>query len=594
MGLGNNIDILLRLRGARAAAGDMNKVGTSGDQMGQKVDKAGQKATGAAKRFAGLRKITNMTSTAMGGAAKTALGLVAAYAGVAAAKKAVTATVDLGKAALGLNRNLGLTIGQGSEWGAVAKSRGIDNKALTMSFTKLSSAVEKGRAGSEAQVDLFKSLGVSQKELGDGSTNLQGILFKAADGFGAMEGGTKRQAAAQALLGRGYQTILPLFSKGADGLREQLALARKYGATLSGSTSEQISEFIGKQRESKLAMMGLQILFTTQVLPSLIKLISVVVQGAAAFQKLPAPIKLVALALVALGAAFLGPMGWLVAAGIVAILIANNWGKIAPVFDLVKGKVTGALAAIKPQVASLIVAFKGAMPAIRNIGIAFQWVFLHVVLPVVRRAMPGVVQMVRGALKILTGVVMVFSGIFTGDFRKIWAGIKMIFRGGTQYILGSIRAVTAPLRHAAAAAAGGIAAVFSKAWENVKKAFKDSINWVIGVWNGLHFKIPGFDPPGPGPKFGGITIGLNHIPELAMGGIARTGGLSIVGDDGPELLNIPQAASITPLTQAGSNLPDPWLSKSDLGGVHISKVYLDKKLIAEAVADYAGDKKARG
>lgn len=87
-------------------------------------------------------------------------------------------------------------------------------------------------------------------------------------------------------------------------------------------------------------------------------------------------------------------------------------------------------------------------------------------------------------------------------------------------------------------------------FDGIWQAFKGAINTIIGAWNGLKFKVPGWDPPGPGPKFGGFTIGVPSIPMLADGGVIKRAGLSIVGERGAELLNMPRGASVTPLQGA--------------------------------------------
>lgn len=60
-------------------------------------------------------------------------------------------------------------------------------------------------------------------------------------------------------------------------------------------------------------------------------------------------------------------------------------------------------------------------------------------------------------------------------------------------------------------------------FDGIKNAFRSALNWVIDAWNGLEFKIPGFDPPGPGPKFGGFTLGVPNIPRMHTGGIFNPG-----------------------------------------------------------------------
>ncbi|MFP7735513.1 hypothetical protein ACLHDF_19240, partial [Priestia aryabhattai] len=41
---------------------------------------------------------------------------------------------------------------------------------------------------------------------------------------------------------------------------------------------------------------------------------------------------------------------------------------------------------------------------------------------------------IDGALKIIMGLVKVFAGLFTGDFSKMWEGLKQIFFGAIQLI----------------------------------------------------------------------------------------------------------------------------------------------------------------
>jgi hypothetical protein len=63
------------------------------------------------------------------------------------------------------------------------------------------------------------------------------------------------------------------------------------------------------------------------------------------------------------------------------------------------------------------------------------------------------------------------------------------------------------------------------AFKAIANAFVDAINFIIRIWNDLHFKAPGFSAFGV--HVGGFTIGLPHIPDvphLDQGGlITRTG-----------------------------------------------------------------------
>lgn len=86
-------------------------------------------------------------------------------------------------------------------------------------------------------------------------------------------------------------------------------------------------------------------------------------------------------------------------------------------------------------------------------------------------------------------------------------------------------------------------------------------------------------------KGAGFVGGL--VPGAATGGVVAQAGQVLVGERGPELLSLPAGASVTPLSSpavlAGG------------GGAQsvIAKVYLDKRVLATAVAEVGADRKAR-
>lgn len=70
------------------------------------------------------------------------------------------------------------------------------------------------------------------------------------------------------------------------------------------------------------------------------------------------------------------------------------------------------------------------MPVITSIiSVAFK-----LVLAVVKMVWENIKGVINGALNIIMGLVRVFSGIFTGDFSKMWQGVKQIFSGAIQVV----------------------------------------------------------------------------------------------------------------------------------------------------------------
>lgn len=87
---------------------------------------------------------------------------------------------------------------------------------------------------------------------------------------------------------------------------------------------------------------------------------------------------------------------------------------------------------------------------------------------------------------------------------------------------------------------GRIKGALLSMWDGLKSGFRSAINWVIGKWNSLHFTIPSFSVFGH--TFGGGTIGVPNIPQLADGGLvkSRAGGTLVnVGEGGQDEAVVP-------------------------------------------------------
>lgn len=113
------------------------------------------------------------------------------------------------------------------------------------------------------------------------------------------------------------------------------------------------------------------------------------------------------------------------------------------------------------------------------------------------------VKTIIGGLKnIFTGLLDFITGVFTGNWRKAWEGVKSIFKG-----------------------------VFDSLWGIVKYPLNlviAGINAVISGLNSINIKIPDWVP-----GFGGMNFGITipKIPALAKGGITNGPMLAMIGDN---------------------------------------------------------------
>lgn len=122
------------------------------------------------------------------------------------------------------------------------------------------------------------------------------------------------------------------------------------------------------------------------------------------------------------------------------------------------------------------------------------------------------ITIVQGVFKILSGLINFVVGVFTGNWKQAWEGVKQVFSGIIDVIKGIF--------------AGFI------------NYFTSGINGVIGLVNGLTNKIPGI----------GSKLKIPTIPTIEFSNAAGTnyspGGTTLVGEYGPEILNLPKGSQV--------------------------------------------------
>ena len=207
-----------------------------------------------------------------------------------------------------------------------------------------------------------------------------------------------------------------------------------------------------------------------------------------------------------------------------------------------------------------------------------------------------ITAIIQAAFNIIEGIFDVLAGILTGDFARVWEGLVGIVSAPVLAVrdvvvntfeelggfLGSLPGrfgdfITAIFGGAVAIATtifdsiantvtttfdgitefiGGLPAkigeLASGMWDGIAEAFENVINFIIGAWNSLQFKLPSFDGWEVAgreiiPSFEGPTLGVPLIDpvDFAHGGIvkARPGGLlARLGEAGRDEAVIPLPA----------------------------------------------------
>lgn len=201
----------------------------------------------------------------------------------------------------------------------------------------------------------------------------------------------------------------------------------------------------------------------------------------------------------------------------------------------------------------------------------------------------GVIQGIfDGALKVIMGLLKTFAGLFTGDWRKMWEGIKQMISGALQFIwnlinltllgraLGAIRSFGSQLMaafktpfnwvknfintilNAITSRAKSFASQFTGAFKAIPNGIRAVLNRIISGFNSLVGRLNRFSISIPDwvPAIGGKSFKINipTIPGLARGGVVTRSGSVLVGEAGPEILNLPRGASVIPLDHPSAGM----------------------------------------
>ncbi|MEK3800995.1 phage tail tape measure protein [Bacillus sp. FSL K6-1234] len=165
--------------------------------------------------------------------------------------------------------------------------------------------------------------------------------------------------------------------------------------------------------------------------------------------------------------------------------------------------------------------------ALQNVWKVVQFV-MPAVLAIISSVWGNIKGVITGAISILQGVILVFSGLLTGNFSKMWEGIKKIFSGAIKVVWNAIQlSFFGKILGGAKALGAGLKGIFPKMWGWIKSLFKDgatNAGKMFGYLKDKAFKIVGDMKNGIVKKFWEIVDAAKSLPKKMGDGIKEMGG----------------------------------------------------------------------
>ena len=410
---------------------------------------------------------------------------------------------------------------------------------VDVSTEELASAMTKMKKQMGENPAAFEALGISVTNADGSFRDLESVFYDSLAALSQIGGETERDLAAMDLFGKSADTLATIIDDGGESLQAYGEKAEEMGLILSEDTIGKLTSTGDTIDEMKARTMSTLVEVGAELLENLAPAIEFIVE------KIGEVI------------AWLGTLDSdtlntiLIVAGVIAAIspLASLIGGISTAIGVLSSAISFLVA---NPIVLLIAAIVGLVTLIATKGDQIQAILQKVdnflknifvkdwseqfgVLGESINAFFAVVSGVWDSIKkVFDGIIDFVRGVFTGDWKRAWEGVKEIFSGVFNALLTIAKA---PLNLLIGLVNGLI----------------DGLNFLIRGINKIGFDVPDWVPLIGGKKFGFNLKEIGKIAYLAQGGILQAG-QAIVGERGPELLSMSsQGAIVQPLTNNTTN-----------------------------------------
>jgi hypothetical protein len=191
-----------------------------------------------------LDKRVESIGKSIGASLKSGIGLAVGYFVGSGIKDAIAGSVEYASSLGETAQQLGITTKFLQEYRFAATQSGASVEAADKAIGKFTINLGKAREGSKEAVAAFANVGVTTKDLANGDS--AAIFGKIADGIAKIPDPARQAADAVAIFGKGGQAIIPILEGGSAGLNAFADAAERAGLILSNETINKLDMLADK------------------------------------------------------------------------------------------------------------------------------------------------------------------------------------------------------------------------------------------------------------------------------------------------------------------------------------------------------------
>lgn len=115
------------------------------------------------------------------------------------------------------------------------------------------------------------------------------------------------------------------------------------------------------------------------------------------------------------------------------------WDTLSPRFEAIGESFSGIMDTLRPVAQWLGENLPKAFQALWTVAKPILGFLIETIGGALKLAIDGIVQVFQGAVSIIEGILNVFAGLFTGNWSRLWEGIKQIFSGVWNALVGLVK-----------------------------------------------------------------------------------------------------------------------------------------------------------
>lgn len=506
----------------------------------------------------------------LGNGVKTAAKWGAAI--VSGAAVAATAVTGLATNAAGtadeidkMSQKIGISKEAYQEWSYVMGQNGMDVDKLATGMKTLVSQMDSAASGTASAQENFEKLGISIYDSSGKMKDQETILNEAMHALADMENGTEKARLATELFGKAGTEMMPMLNQGSQAMDDLTQRAHDLGLVMSDdavSAGVTLGDTIDDIKQS-FSMIGTNL--GTAVIPIIQQFADMIIENMPLIQE---SIGALAPILVSVASTFLPVISELAQTLLPIILdlinqllpvITEIAATILPVFVQLMNTILPPLMEIiqvaLPPLVSIIQALMPLLNTIISLLTPIMELFMSLIAPIVQLVSAAIqplitiiAELLNEALQPLIPIIEFLAKVLTATLGSAIKGLTPVIDGIMKAFGGLIDFITGVFSGNWKKAWNGIVDIFSGIFSGIVNLMKVPINAIISGINSVFSAIGTIEIPDWVPLIGGASFSLPQIPMLWKGGNVIEAGRVLVGEKGPEILDLPAGARVTPLS----------------------------------------------